>query len=94
MFPDWADKEKIAKKTQDLINVEELEAFIKAARELHEKRADYIERGMTEALDIALTYAKAERYEKALRELTGPEYGFKAQNRAKAALEGRDNDIR
>jgi len=73
----------------DLINVEEIEAFIKAARELHAKRDEYIERGMTEALDVALTYAKVERYEKALRELTGPEYGFKAQSRAKQALEGK-----
>lgn len=73
----------------DLINVEEIEAFIKAARELHDRRDQYVERGMTEALDIALTYAKAERYEAALRELTGEEYGYKAQTRAKRALEGR-----
>lgn len=70
----------------DLINVEEIEAFIKASRELNAKRDEYIERGMTEALDIALTYAKAERYEQALRDLTGEEYGYKAQTRAKTAL--------
>jgi len=75
--------------TRDLINVDELEAFIKAARYLHEKRDVMIERGMTEALDIALAFAKVERCEKALRDLTGPEYGFKAQQRAKEALEGR-----
>lgn len=73
----------------DLINVDELEAFIKASRELSARRDEYIERGMTEALDIALAYAKAERYEQALRELTGEEYGYKAQTRAKKALEGR-----
>lgn len=76
------------------INVEEIEAFIKAARHLSETRDATISDKMPEALDIALTYAKAERYEKALRELTGPEYGFKAQNRAKMALEGRDNELR
>lgn len=70
----------------DLINVEEIEAFIRASRELNAKRDEYIERGMTEALDVALTYAKVERYEKALQDLTGEEYGYKAQTRAKTAL--------
>lgn len=74
----------------DLINVEEIEEFIKAARQLSETRDAAISDKMPEALDIALTYAKAERYEKALRELTGEEYGYKAQTRAKKALEGRD----
>lgn len=73
----------------DLINVDELEAFIKASRELHARRDEYIERGMTEALDVALAYAKLERYEKALHEMTGEEFGYKAQTRAKKALEGR-----
>lgn len=76
----------MSKVKHDLINIEEIEAFIRASRELHAKRNEYIERGMTEALDVALTYAKADRYEKALRELTGDEYGYKAQTRAKAAL--------
>ena len=71
---------------RDVINVEELDAFIKAARQLSESRDIKIEQGMTEALDIALAFSKVERYEKALRDLTGPEYGFKAQGRAKEAL--------
>lgn len=73
----------------DLINVDEIEAFIKAARQLSETRDKAISDHMPEALDIALAFAKVERYEKALRELTGPEYGFKAQTRAKQALEGK-----
>ena len=73
----------------DLIDVEEIEAFIKAARQLSETRDKEISDKMPEALDIAITYAKAERYEKALRDLTGAEYGFKAQQRAKQALEGK-----
>ena len=74
---------------RDVIDVDEIEAFIKAARQLSETRDAAISDNMPEALDIALTYAKAERYEKALRDLTGPEYGFKAQQRAKQALEGK-----
>lgn len=74
----------------DVLDVEEIDAFIKAARALHDMRDKHIEEGMTEALDIALAYAKAERYERALREITGEEYGYKAQTRAKKALEARD----
>jgi|688.fasta_scaffold1234927_2 hypothetical protein len=73
----------------DLIDVDEIEAFIKAARQLSEARDKEISDKMPEALDIALAFAKVERYEKALRDLTGAEYGFKAQTRAKQALEGK-----
>lgn len=73
----------------DLIDVDEIEAFIKAARQLSEARDKEIGDKMPEALDIALAFAKVERYEKALRDLTGAEYGFKAQSRAKQALEGK-----
>lgn len=73
----------------DLIDVDEIEAFIKAARQLSETRDKEISEKMPEALDIALAFAKVERYEKALRDLTGAEYGFKAQTRAKQALEGK-----
>jgi hypothetical protein len=73
----------------DLINVDEIEAFIKAARHLSDTRDKEISEKMPEALDIALAFAKVERYEKALRDLTGAEYGFKAQTRAKQALEGK-----
>lgn len=73
----------------DLIDVDEIEAFIKAARQLSEARDKEIGDKMPEALDIALAFAKVERYEKALRELTGAEFGFKAQTRAKQALEGK-----
>lgn len=73
----------------DLIDVDEIEAFIKAARQLSDARDKEISDNMPEALDIALAFAKVERYEKALRDLTGAEYGFKAQSRAKQALEGK-----